>query len=64
MKLEEQYPDAFCHFTTADGFIKGSGQPAECVCCDEPTTWYHAALGLHFCSKECHERYEAVQARG
>ena len=58
MKLEEEHPNAFPHFTTADGFMKGSGQPAECVYCDEPTTWFHKALGLYFCSRECHQQYE------
>jgi len=61
--FEEEYPNAFNHFTTADGFMKGSGQPDECVGCERPATWFHKALGLYFCSRECHESYEAAQRR-
>ena len=60
MKLEEQYPTAFANFTTPDGFMKGSGQPSECEYCEAPTSWYHKALGLRFCSRECYVRYAAA----
>jgi hypothetical protein len=57
MKFDEEHPKAFAHFTTRDGFMKGSGQPNECASCEAPTTWFHKALGLYFCSCACHERY-------
>lgn len=57
MTFDDQHPSAFVHFTTADGFMKGSGQPDECVECQQPTAWFHKALGLYFCSRECHTRY-------
>ena len=59
MKLEEEHPNAFVHFVTDDGFMRGSGQISECVCCEGPTKWFHKALGLYFCSRECHQRFEA-----
>jgi hypothetical protein len=31
MTFEEEHPKAFVHFTTADGFMKGSGQASECA---------------------------------
>lgn len=61
MKFDEEHPRAFAHFTTGDGFIKGSGRASECVCCESPTTWFHKALGFCFCSRECHERYETCE---
>jgi hypothetical protein len=64
MRFEEQHPDAFHHFTTEDGFMKGSGRPAECVCCEDPTTWFHKAAGLYFCCRECFERYNAGKCGG
>jgi hypothetical protein len=57
MKFNEEYPKAFPHFTTDDGFMKGSGQPSECVGCEGPTDWFHKALGLYFCSRDCHRQY-------
>ena len=63
MSFEAEYPNAFAHFTTADGFMKGSGRPDECAQCDEPATWFHKALGFYFCSRECYERYEAAERR-
>jgi hypothetical protein len=59
MTFEEEHPKAFVHFTTADGFMKGSGQARECAYCDGPTTWFQKALGLYFCSRECHRNYAA-----
>jgi DNA-binding response OmpR family regulator len=61
--FEEEYPNAFVHFTTGDGFMKGSGRPDECAHCDRPATWFHKVLGLYFCSRECHESHEAAQRR-
>ena len=63
MSFEAEYPDAFAHFTTGDGFMKGSGQSDECVCCEGPAAWFHKSLGLYFCSRKCHERYEAAERR-
>jgi CheY-like chemotaxis protein len=63
MNFEEEYPNAFVHFTTGDGFMKGSGRPDECVHCEGPATWFHKVLGLYFCSRECHESYEAAERR-
>ena len=60
MKFDEEHPDAFVHFVTADGFMKGSGQRSECVYCEGPTTWFHKAVGLYFCSRECHQHYTAA----
>lgn len=60
MTFEEEYPKAFPHFTTPDGFLKGSGYLSECVHCDRPTNWFEKTLGLYFCSRECHERYVAA----
>jgi hypothetical protein len=62
-KFHEQYPRAFPHFVTDDGFMKGSAAIEECVECEAPTTWFHKALGLYFCSRACHERYEAKEGR-
>ena len=62
MTFEEQNPKAFVHFTTDDGFMKGSGPPDECAYCEGGTVWFHKALGLYFCSRECHERYRASRA--
>lgn len=59
MKLDEEYPKAFTHFATPDGFMKGSGQKDECAYCEAPTAWFHKSLGLYFCSRECYERFEA-----
>jgi len=64
MKFEEEHPDAFVHFTTTDGFMKGSGPRSECVCCEGPTTWFHKAAGLYFCSRECYQRYDASPTTG
>lgn len=61
MNFEEEYPKAFAHFTTGDGFMKSSGPPNECVRCEMPATWFHKALGLYFCSRECHQSYEAAE---
>lgn len=58
MKFEGEYPNAFAHFITDDGFMKGSGQTDECACCEEPTAWFHKVLGLYFCSRACYARYE------
>ncbi len=60
--FEEEYPDAFAHYITQDGFMKGSGQTDECVCCEGPATWFHKALGLYFCSRECYVRYGAAKS--
>lgn len=60
MKLDEEYPKAFSHFTTPDGFMKGSGRPDECVWCEQPTVWFHKACGLYFCSQHCHAMHEAA----
>jgi hypothetical protein len=62
-KFEEQYPRAFPHFVTDDGFMKGSAAIEECVECEAPTTWLHKALGLYFCSRACHQRFEAKERR-
>ena len=59
MTLQEEYPNAFPHFTTPDGFMKGSGPVSECLYCDRPTNWFEKALGHYFCSRECHQRYVA-----
>lgn len=61
MKFDEEHPQAFTHFTTADGFMKGSGQASECTYCEEPTTWFQKAADLHFCSRRCYESYVAVK---
>jgi CheY-like chemotaxis protein len=63
MTFQEAYPNAFAHFTTVDGFMKSSAPPDECVRCEMPATWFHKALGLYFCSRECHEGYEAAERR-
>ena len=63
MKFQEEYPNAFAHFTTGDGFMKSSGPPDECVCCEGPASWFHKELGLYFCSRDCHESYEAAERR-
>jgi CheY-like chemotaxis protein len=64
MNFVEEYPDAFAHFTTCDGFMKGSGQVDECTHCEGPATWFHKALGLYFCSRECYKSYDVAECRG
>lgn len=59
MTLEEEYPNAVLHFTTDDGFMRGSSRPSECAYCERPTNWYHRVLDLRFCSRECHKRFES-----
>jgi hypothetical protein len=62
MKLDEEYPKAFSHFTTPDGFMKGSGRPEECAWCEQPSTWFHKSCGLYFCSRHCYAMHEAADA--
>jgi hypothetical protein len=59
LKFEHEYPSAFAHFTTEDGFMKGSGRLDECVYCDGPANWFSKALGLYFCCRDCFTHYVA-----
>ena len=59
MTLDEEHPKAFSHFTTPDGFMKGSTGPDECAWCEKPTTWFHKSAGLCFCSRHCYAMHAA-----
>ena len=62
LNFEDEHPGDFVHFTTEDGFMKGSGRLDECVWCEAPANWFNKALGLYFCCRECCTLYMAKEA--
>lgn len=60
MTLDEEYPVAGRFFQTPGGFMKGDGEPLECVACGRATVWFHRGTCLYFCSTHCFENYDEL----